>query len=96
MPAVVRRILTHAVLTIASLAIVGLMLAHIATMAIGFVADGDIADSNATTEVTDSLFQDLYWQLPLRLAAIGFIIVLAGEGLICAFRRRHNSNMHHK
>ncbi len=92
MPAAIRRILTHAALTAASLAAVGLMLAYIATIALDSLAIGDMTGAPAATASSESMANGLYWQLPLRLAAMGFVIVVAGEGLAHIFRRRRNSH----
>jgi hypothetical protein len=85
------RIVVHGLLTAAALAVIGYMYAQLAGMWVDtqsaprtgpVIADQLAAPAAGGDEVTTALA----WRLPLLMAALGFLLVVAGEGLLSLWR----------
>lgn len=91
-----RRLLAHLVLTVVVLAMLGFLLAQLATsgmshvLAVGYGSAG--ADGSEEVALSIEQLAALRWQLPLRLAAMGVVLVLLGEGLLLLLRREQSKN----
>ena len=82
-----QRILCHTLVTVVFLATLGWFLVQLASLAWN---PNPLPPSHVAAEdpiPQQDIFATLQWQLPLRLAVLGALLVLIGEGLLMALRR---------
>lgn len=82
-----QRLLIHTILTAVFLAVVGWSLVQLAVIALN---QNPLPSPPAVPEEhlsSQDLLTTLRWQLPLRLAGFGALLVLLGEGLLILVRR---------
>lgn len=91
-----QRLLIHTILTAVLLALVGWFLVQLAAIALNqnhlsgppAVSEDHLPSQDPQDRHSpQDLLAALQWQLPLRLAVLGVVLVLLGEGLLILFRR---------
>ncbi len=82
-----QRILCHTLLTVVFLATLGWFLVQLAALAWNPYSLPPSAVAAEDPLPQEDMIATLQWQLPLRLAVLGAVLVLIGEGLLIVLRR---------
>ncbi|MCS7023040.1 MAG: hypothetical protein NZU63_14580 [Gemmataceae bacterium] len=104
-PGPLQRMVAHSLVAAVILAVLGYLLAQWAALAVSQLqvtppTSAPLAEVEAgittpeTNLSTTQLVESLRWQLPLRLAGLGVLLVVIGEGLIWLLRRNNTPRGH--
>jgi hypothetical protein len=91
-----QRLLCHTLLTVIFLAALGWFLVQLAALALHQNPLPASPDTPEDQLPQQELLATLQWQLPLRLAGLGALVVLIGEGLLIVVRRSLSQTAAHR
>jgi hypothetical protein len=78
------RIVIHAFMAAGALALVGMMFAELASL---WVSGREVPREGLPAAEPVQIGSEVRWRLPLAMAAMGFVLVIVGEGLWSLWRK---------